>query len=195
LLFDPSRPGSLSQLGEQFAAGILLHADALSALTAPSPLSAVRLQPHRWSVGAVCVGEANREALLRIPSIVGLTGDEPARQMRLEYRGADATANPYLALGSIVRAGLEGLRAQLPAPPVLDRDPGALDDAEARRYRVGAMPASLEDSLHALADDAAVRGWLKPLLYDAYVGVKASELQAAEGMDLNELCRRYGTIY
>ena len=32
----------------------------------------------------------------------------PAAQMRLEYRGADAAANPYLALGAILRAGLDG---------------------------------------------------------------------------------------
>jgi glutamine synthetase len=195
LLFDPERPGYLSELGERFAAGILHHAEALSALTAASPISATRLTPHRWSVGALCLGAANREALLRIPSIVTLTSIDPARQMRLEYRGADATANPYLALGAIVRAGLDGIRSQLPPPPLLEQDPSTLDDADAALYRVGAMPASLEAALEALAGDEAVRGWLKPLLYDAYVGVKRSECQAAESMDLTDLCRRYASIY
>jgi glutamine synthetase len=195
LLFDASRPGCLSEVAERFAAGILRHADALIALTAPSPVSAIRLTPHRWSVGAVCLAQANREALLRIPAIVALADAEPAGQLRLEYRGADATANPYLALGALVRAGLEGLRAQLPAPPILDRDPSVLEEADAARYRVDAMPASLEASLEALARDDTVRGWLKPLLYDAYVGVKRSELQAAEALDISELCRRYAAIY
>jgi glutamine synthetase len=195
LLFDASRPGCLSEVAERFAAGILRHADALIALTAPSPISAIRLTPHRWSVGAVCLAQANREALLRIPAIVALADAEPASQLRLEYRGADATANPYLALGALVRAGLEGLRAQLRAPPILDRDPSVLEEADAARYRVDAMPASLEASLEALARDDTVRGWLKPLLYDAYVGVKRSELQAAEALDISELCRRYAAIY
>jgi glutamine synthetase len=195
LLFDASRPGYLSEWGERFAAGILLHADALTALTAPSPPSALRLTPHRWSVGAVCLAQANREALLRIPSIVALATGEPAHQLRLEYRGADATANPYLALGALVRAGLDGLRGQLPAPPILDRDPSALEEADATRFRLGAVPQSLEDALQALARDDTVRGWLKPLLYDAYVGVKRSELQATQDLDLDELCRRYAAIY
>jgi glutamine synthetase len=195
VLYDAARPGFLSEIGERFAAGILAHADALSALTAPSPVSAMRLTPHRWSVGAVSLAHANREALLRIPSTVELGGAEPARQLRLEYRGADATANPYLALGALVRAGLDGLRAQLPAPPILDRDPSALDERERELYRVGAMPESLDASLEALARDETVRGWLRPLLYDAYVGVKRSELRAAEGIDIGELCRRYGAIY
>ena len=195
LLFDGSRPGCLSELGGRFSAGILLHAGALSALTAPSPCSAMRLRPHRWSVGAVCLAQANREALLRIPSIIPLAGSEPARQLRLEYRGADATANPYLALGAIVRAGLDGVRANLPAPEILDRDPAGLPDADAARFGVGAMPQSLRDSLEQLASDDAVRGWMKPLLYDAYVGVKRAELQAAETLDVSELCRRYAAIY
>jgi glutamine synthetase len=195
LLYDPARPACLSELGGRFAAGILRHAGALSALSAPSPVSAVRLTPHRWGAGAVCVGLRNREALLRIPPLVTLGGGEPARQLRLEYRGADGAANPYLALGAIVRAGLDGVRAGFQAPPILDRDPAQLDPAEARRYGVGALPASLEDSLQALADDGTARGWLGPTLYDAYVGVKRAEIAAAADLDLGEVCRRYAAIY
>ena len=195
LLYDAGRPGCLSELGGSFAAGILRHAGALSALSAPSPVSAVRLAPHHWGAGAVCVGERNREALLRIPPLVALGGDEEATQLRLEYRGADAAANPYLALGAIVRAGLEGVRAGLEAPPILDRDPAQLDPEEAGRYGVGALPASLEDALGALAEDATVRGWMGPMLYEAYVGVKRAEIEAAADVDLGEVCGRYAAIY
>lgn len=195
LLYDASRPGCLSELGARFAAGVLLHARALSALTAPSPSSAARLTPHRWSVGAVCLAERNREALLRIPPLVSLGGADPAGQLRLEYRGADATANPYLALGAIVRAGLEGVRAGLPAPPVLDRDPAELDRVEADRFGVGALTSSLEDSLQALSQDGVVRGWMGALLYDSYVAVKRSELDAVAGLDLDDVCRRYAAVY
>jgi glutamine synthetase len=195
LLHDATRPALLSELGSRFAAGILRHAAALSALSAPSPPSSVRLAPHRWSAGAVCLGAANREALLRIPSPVTLGGGEPASQLHLEYRGADATANPYLALGAIVRAGLEGVRTQLPEPPLLDRDPGKLDSAEVERYGVGALPASLEQALAALGADGTARGWLPSRLYDAYLGVKRAELDAVAKLDVAEVCRRYAVIY
>jgi glutamine synthetase len=195
LLYDPQRPAQLSELGGRFAAGILRHARALSALTAPSPASAARLVPHRWSVGAVCLAERNREALLRIPPVITLGGADPASQLRLEYRGADATANPYLALGALVRAGLEGLRRELEPPPVLRDDPSHLDDADAARFGVGGLPDSLERSLQALDEDDAARGWMAPLLREAYVGVKRSEVDAARGSDLGEVCRRYAQIY
>jgi glutamine synthetase len=195
LLYDPQRPGQLSESGGRFAAGILRHARALSALTAPSPASAARLVPHRWSVGAVCLAEQNREALLRIPPVVTLGGADPASQLRLEYRGADAAANPYLALGALVRAGLEGLRQGMRPPPLLRDDPSHLDDADAARFGVGGLPDSLEGSMRALDDDHAARSWMAPLLHEAYVGVKRSEVDAARGSDLGQLCRRYAQIY
>ena len=195
LLYDDTRPACLSELGGRFAAGILRHARALSALTAASPVSGARLQPHRWSAGAVCLAQRNREALLRIPPLLSLADADPAGQLHLEYRGADATANPHLALGAILRAGLEGVRARLPAPPILERDPAQLDAGEAERFGVGALPATLEGSLQALADDATARGWMTPLLYDAYTSVKRAELDAAADVELEEVCRRYAAIY
>jgi glutamine synthetase len=194
-LYDPSAPEQLSELGARFAAGILEHAGALSALTAPSPVSAVRLRPHRWSAGAVCLAARNREALLRIPGLVSLGGAELAPQMRLEYRGADAAANPYLALGAILYAGIDGVRRGLPAPPLLDRDPALLDPDEERRFGVGALPEQLRVALAELAGDELLRGWLGPLLHDAYASVKRAEIEAAAELDELALCTRYAGIY
>ena len=50
-------------------------------------------------------------------------------------------------------------------------------------------------ALHALAQDETVRGWLDPVLYDAYVGIKHAELQATAQIELGEACRRYAAIY
>jgi len=194
-LYEAARPGSLSELGGSFAAGVLRHAGALSALTAPSPVSAARLAPHHWGAGAVSLGVQNRETLLRIPPLVASAQEQPARQLRLEYRAADGAANPYLALGALVRAGLEGLRAGLEPPPLLERDPTTLDGPEARRHGVGELPATLEGALAALAADELARSWMAPLMYEAYLAVKRSEVQAATGADPAELCARYAQIY
>jgi glutamine synthetase len=203
LLYDPSRPASLSPFGGSFAAGILRRARALNALTAPSPVSSARLVPHRWSAGAVCLGESNRETLLRIPSLVPLAGagagggagTDPAGQFHIEYRGADGAANPHVALGAIVHAGLEGVREGLEAPPVLEGDPSRLDASEAERFGVGTLPKSLAEALGALAEDEAARGWMGPTMYEAYVGVKRAEVEAVAEMDLAAVCERYASIY
>ena len=143
----------------------------------------------------MCVGERNREALLRIPPIVTLAGLQAAPQLRLEYRAADATANPYLALGALVHAGLDGVRRELEPPPILDRDPSTLDEEEAKRFRVGGLPRTLEDALEALARDGVARAWMAPLLYEAYVSLKRAEIAGTTGEDLAQRCARYADIY
>jgi glutamine synthetase len=195
LFYDAASEFGLSELGLRFAAGILDHASALSAITAPSPTSAARLAPHHWSAGAVCLGARNREALLRIPPLVSLGGLDAPGQLRLEYRAADGAANPYLALGMLVRAGLDGVRRELPQPPVLDRDPARLERHEAERFGVGALPRSLEDALSALDEDEAARAWMSPLLRDAYVSLKRAEIEGTAGEDLVQRCTRYARIY
>jgi glutamine synthetase len=193
--YDAASEHGLSELGLRFAAGILAHADALTAFAAPSTTSAERLTPHHWSAGAVCLAAGNREALLRIPPVLTLGGLDAAPQLRLEYRAGDAAANPYLALGALVRAGLDGVRRGLDAPPVLDRDPALLGRADAERFRVGGLPRSLDDALAALERDQAALGWMPPLLLEAYVSVKRAEIEGTASEDLAQRCARYARIY
>lgn len=192
--YDESAPGRLSRVAGQFAAGVLRHAPALTALVTPNPTSFLRLAPHRWSVGAACLGERNRETLLRISPVIEMSRD-PAATHNLELRAVDATACPYLALGGIVHAGLEGVRAGLDCPPILDRDPAALTAEELAAYDTVALPGSLAEALDCLDADEIAKNWFAPLLYETYVGVKREELKLADGLDNNEMCRRYESIY
>ncbi len=81
-------PTELSKMAGAFAAGILRHAPALVALTAPTPASFVRLQPHRWSTGIACLAAGNREAMLRMPTPISI-GGRPA-----EPQTDSSTARP-----------------------------------------------------------------------------------------------------
>ena len=46
LFYDSKRPFNLSIIGEYFSAGILHHLNSLCAITAPTPVSYLRLKPH-----------------------------------------------------------------------------------------------------------------------------------------------------
>lgn len=160
--YDADGPGELSAPAAAFAAGVLRHADALVALTAPSVVSYLRLKPHHWATAFACLGRQNREATIRICPRARAGGD-PAAGHHLEYRAADATASPYLALGALVRAGLAGLAENLPAPPLVDTDPAELDAAECERLGVRPLPASLAAALDALAADKVAMTWAAPI--------------------------------
>ncbi|AMB39144.1 glutamine synthetase [Arthrobacter sp. TES] len=184
VMFDASRPGRLSEVGSRFGAGILRHAEALTAWTAPSPVSFLRLSPNRWSVGGIFLAERNREALLRICPTSSAGGSAPDHQFNLEYRAADATANPWLTLGVLLRAGLAGIVGgdEYPAPEIIPEDAGP-----AELMDVPLLPRTLDDALLALEKDQTARSWFHPDLLTTFLAVKRYEV--AQLASLNDAAR------
>ena len=191
----PEAPGKLSAVQASFAAGILRHARALCAVTAPSVISYERLKPHTWSAHYINIADRDREAMLRICPYPEAEGVDIAKRFNLEFRAADATASPYLQLGMLVRAGLEGIRQSLPAPMLSTGDPGDLTPEERQARGIGDLPGSLGEALDALEADPVAMGWLGPTLATAYVMHKRGEIGMAEGFGLDELCSLYAKAY
>ena len=194
-LFDPVRPGRLSAFGGSFCAGVLAHLPALTAFTAPSVASYLRLQPHHWSAAWTWLGERDREATLRICPTVAIGGRDPAPQFNVEYRAADATACPHLVLAVVVRAGLEGVRAGLPAPPIVEGDPGKMSEDERLRFGLRRLPETLSAALVALAGDETVSGWFTSAFRKTYHGMKHQEIALLDGLDTAAMLARYGDVY
>jgi glutamine synthetase len=192
--YDATMPGKLSEIGGAFAAGILRHMPALCAIMAPSPLSYMRLVPDHWGSTHTCLGDSNREATLRIWNAPASFGDA-ARGLNLEYRATDATANPYLALGALIRAGVEGVRARLPTPPLIKGNPAALSEQERERLGVVRLPETLSAALGALKADSIVHSWFPTPMLQALVSVKAREAAVSATLSAEELCRRYAAVY
>lgn len=185
----------LSETARHFCAGILAHVDALVAVTAPTPVSYYRLGPHHWSCGYRAIGVQNREAALRVCPGVSLETDRCRRSFNVEYRPIDACASPYLALGMLARAGLDGIRRHLPLPEPVEGDPSELPPEAAKAKGVTPLPTSLDAALDALEADSAVREWLSPTLLSTFVAIKRWEARFAEMAPADELFRRYRETY
>ncbi|WP_252511220.1 type I glutamate--ammonia ligase [Phreatobacter aquaticus] len=194
-LFDSAAPGRLSKVGAAFAAGIVRHMPALVAVTAPSVSSYMRLKPHNWSASYTWLGDQDREASLRICPTPTLGGKSPAKSFNIEFRACDATASPHLALGMLVRAGLEGIRARLPLPPIFSGDPEALEAAEREKLGLRRLPQSLPAALDCLEADPLARTFLAPKALTTYCGMKRTEIDVVAGLSPAELCARYAGIY
>jgi len=193
--YDPTGPGELSAVAQSFVAGVVRHMPALTALVAPSPVSYLRLGPQHWSCGFASFGIQNREAAIRAcPSV----DRDPARRERgfnLEFRPPDATASPYLVIGSLVRAGLAGVRDNLALPPACEADPAELTDAQRRELGIVPLPATLEEALAAFEADEVARTWLPEVMRDSYLSVKRLESSMAAGLTAKELADRYAEAY
>ncbi len=172
LLYDPNGRGGLSKLGYQFIGGVLAHLPGLLALTCASPNSYRRLLPHFWSSAYTAYGFDNREGAIRVPS--QFWGRE-AESTNLELKPADHSGNPYLAIGGLIAAGLDGIRRNLDPGEPVEVDPANLSDEERARRGIHRLPESLDAALDALEQDAVLTGALGPGLAPAYVAVKRLE--------------------
>jgi glutamine synthetase len=164
----------------------------LTAITAPSVASYYRLQPNRWAPTWANIGMQDRGAALRVCPVF----DQPAdRHFNVEYRVADAAASPYLALGALVWAGLDGVRRKLSLPEFSEKS--FWDMSETERQAAGArpLPRSLAESLDLLAASDTARGWFGDELFECYLMLKRSELKAVDGLTPEQICARYAEIY
>ncbi len=173
--YDASALDGLSAEARSFVAGLLAHLPGLLGLTAPSFNSYRRLVPQAWVGAFRCWGHDNREAPLRVPS--RFWGLEEA-STNVELKAADATCNPYLALGGLIAAGLDGLERSLEPPAPVEVDPVVLSGEERALRGIERLPETQREALDALEADAALTAALGPTLTRSYLAVRRSEWEA-----------------
>jgi glutamine synthetase len=177
---EPSRANGLSDEARAFLAGVLAHLPGLCGLTAPSFNSYQRILPHFWAGAFTCWGFDNREAPVRVAS--PFRGFEEA-STNAELKACDASCNPYLALGGLIVAGLDGIERGLELPEPVDVDPATLPEDERARRRIVALPTSQAEALDALAADELLTGALGSVLAGSYLAVRRSEWAAYSAGD------------
>lgn len=182
LMYDAADPYGLSQMGHHFIAGILEHLPGLLALTCPSYNSYRRLQPHFWSSAFTAWGPDNREAAVRVPSKFK---SDPSGSTNAELKASDSSSNPYLALGGLIAAGLDGVRRQLSSPAPVLVDPASYSDAERAERGIKRFPTTLKQALDELETDEVLIDALGPLLATSYVAVKRLEWESFSKEDLD----------
>ena len=192
-LFHGGRgPDGMTRQAEAFTAGILGSMPALTAVTAPSVASYQRLQPHRWSGPWACWGRENREAALRF--VTGMVGSR-AEAANLEVKAMDAAANPYLALGAIVAAGIDGLERDLSLPDPVLVDPASIPAAKRRAMGVRQLPSSLGAAIRELERSTMLRDAMGDVLFDAFLATRRAEREAFEGKSPEDVVRAHRWRY
>lgn len=145
--------GGLSPIGRSFMAGIAEHAAAFTAFASPTVNSYKRTAAGGLAPTSVRVSGDDREAYLRVPG-------ERGRATRVEVRGGDAAANPYLLTGAILLAGLDGIERGL-----------VPDD------RVRPLPPRLGHALEVLERSELMNDGLGEELVRVFVALKRGEVE------------------
>jgi glutamine synthetase len=166
LFVDRDDPRGLghSQLSYHFVAGLLEHARAYIAVTAPTVNSYKRLKQAAplsgatWAPIYVTYGGNNRTQMIRTPAVD-----------RFEDRSVDGSCNPYLAATVILASGVDGIEGKLdPGEPNMD-NLYEVPEAEIERRGIPVLPSNLLDATRNLAQDRVLRRALGPVVGEDYV--------------------------
>jgi len=162
IFLDPHDKNGLSDVAKHFAAGILKHAPALTALMAPTPNCYHRFKPHTFAPSNISWGIEDRSALVRVKA----TKDSGTHH---EMRGASGMANPYLSAAGTLAAGLLGIKGKMNLGP---QSKGPSED-DPRHEK---LPGSLEVALANLEADQAFGKLLGADFLKLFLAVKRGEL-------------------
>ncbi|KAJ3337504.1 hypothetical protein HDU93_000997 [Gonapodya sp. JEL0774] len=147
---DHRAPAGISKIGRHFMAGVLKHLAGISAVILPTEMSYDRVVPHNWAGVFTAWGRENKEAALRVCCPGNKTSN-------VELKISDSTSNPYLAIGTIIAAGLDGIENQLELGPETTVDPGTLPEAFRMENGIRQMPSSLDEALKEFAADPLIK--------------------------------------
>jgi glutamine synthetase len=192
-MHDPAGAFGLTPVAQSFMAGVLKHLPAIVAVTAPSPVSYIRLRPNRWAPTWAYLADRDREACLRICPVLTLPGADAASQFNVEFRPADAAASPYLALGALVHAGVDGIAKKLDLST--PRDVARMSESERRAAGIRQLPTSLGAALDNLAATPEAKDWFGATYLDAYLRHKRAEIAMVAALPESEQCELYAEAY
>ncbi len=146
---DATNPFGFSETAYQFIAGILHHARGITAITNPTVNSYKRLVPGYEAPVYVAWSAQNRSPMIRVPASRGLS-------TRIEVRNPDPSANPYLALAVLLKAGLEGIKKGYKVPDSTDRNIYIMNEEEREAAGIKTLPSNLEEALVCLKQDDVI---------------------------------------
>lgn len=154
--------------------GLLDHAPGLCALAAPTVGSYRRLHAGPEAPSAALWAHEHRGALVRVATAIDGTRS-------IEYRGADPSANPCIAIAGLVVAAAHGVAEGTDPGEAMDEDPEGFDPL-ARTAAFPPLPRSLDEAVDALlADDVLVDAFDDRLIHRIVDAERALARRALAG--------------
>lgn len=151
-----------------FLGGVMEHMRGMTAIMNPIVNSYKRLVPGFEAPVYIAWSATNRSPLIRIPAAVG-------DAVRMELRSPDPTANPYLALAAVLRAGLDGMKRQTPVPESVDCNIFRMSEQERRERKIEELPGTLAEAVSCMEQDAFMRETLGDHVFEKYIALKKEE--------------------
>lgn len=165
---DSEDDTKLSETAQQFMAGLIKHAKSYTAVTNPLVNSYKRLSTGFEAPNAIAWSKQNRTPMLRVPNSHG-------KSTRIEVRSVDPSANPYLALAVLLKAGLDGIKNNLTVPDPKNKDMYSLTDSEMADEHIETLPTNLKEAVAEMQESQVIKEGLGSHIFNKFVNLKTHE--------------------
>ena len=167
VVYDSTTDNNLSSVCEKWTAGILSHAQAITALMAPTVNCYSRFTPSSLAPTTVSWGVENRTCAIRMKM-------KGAKGTLIENRIPSSGSNAYIVLAATVAAGLDGLISNIPLSPA------TRGDAYERVVDLPELPSGLEQALSILESDSVIVDALGKDFINLFLAAKHHECTLAK---------------
>lgn len=171
IFFDASDEYNLSQIAKGYIAGLLKHAQEITAVTNQWVNSYKRLVPGYEAPVYISWARRNRSTLVRVPMYK--PGKEKAT--RVEFRSPDPACNPYLAFAVMLAAGLEGIEKGYSLPGPIEKDVYHFSEKERKKLGIETLPGSLVEAIELAEKSELVRKTLGAHIFNNFIESKKVE--------------------
>ena len=168
---EPGAEYQLSKIGRHFVAGLLKHAPEITAVTNQFVNSYKRIWGGDEAPSYACWGHNNSSALVRIPTYKPNKGGSA----RVEYRGIDSAANPYLAYAVLLSAGLKGVAEEYELPAEIEGDIWEMSPRERSVLGFAPLPSSLNEAISIMENSELVAETLGEQVFAYFLANKRAE--------------------
>lgn len=94
---------------------------------------------------------------------------------RIELRNPDPSANPYLAMAVMLKAGLDGIKNEIdPGEQTLD-DIFSMSDEERKARGIESLPGNIMEAVNNLKEDKLIKETLGEHIFNHFVEAKEIE--------------------
>ncbi|WP_373748324.1 type I glutamate--ammonia ligase [Jeotgalibaca porci] len=186
--YDADSESGLSDTAYKFIAGLLHHAKAYIAICNPIINSYKRLVPGYEAPVYIAWSTQNRSPLIRIPASRGLS-------TRVELRSVDPSTNPYLALSTLLAAGLDGIASDIEVPAPIDRNIYIMDAEDREANGIYDLPKNLAEAVEELKNNPLILDALGDHISRSFIEAKeieiATYISQVTDWEINQYLRAY----
>jgi len=166
MFYDKHNENYLSETAKYFIGGILYHAKSIAAFANPTMNSYKRLIPHYEAPLYIAWGFHNRSSLIRIAE---------KKNIDIEVRNGDPSANPYLFFAALIYAGLDGIEHKRCIDPI-NQNIYEMSTKELDSLKISRLPATLLEALQELEQNEYLKQAMGKELIETYIHLKKEEL-------------------